>query len=39
LLLRRAQKLVGKNFLDIMRDVSPDTVPHMRSLGGLTDAD
>jgi type VI secretion system protein ImpA len=37
LLLRRAQKLVGKGFLDIMRDVSPDSVKQVEALGGISE--
>jgi len=35
LLLNRAKGLVSKNFLDIIEDLSPDTVAQMRSLGGI----
>jgi type VI secretion system protein ImpA len=35
LLLRRAQRLVGKGFLEIMKDVSPDGVKQVESLAGI----
>lgn len=37
LLLRRAQRLVGKSFLEIMKDVSPDGVGQVRNLAGITE--
>jgi type VI secretion system protein ImpA len=37
LLLRRAQRLVGKGFLDIMKDVSPDGVKQVESLAGIVE--
>ena len=36
LLLRRAQRLVGKGFLDIVRDLSPDVVKQIEALGGIS---
>jgi type VI secretion system protein ImpA len=36
LLLRRAQRLVGKGFLDIVRDLSPEVVRQIEALGGIT---
>jgi type VI secretion system protein ImpA len=35
LLLRRAQRLVGKGFLDIVRDLSPEVVRQIEVLGGI----
>lgn len=35
LLLRRAERLVGKSFLEIMKDVSPDGVKQVESLAGI----
>jgi type VI secretion system protein ImpA len=35
LLLRRAQRLVGKGFLDIVRDLSPEVVRQIEALGGI----
>ena len=35
LLLRRAQRLVGKSFMEIMKDVSPDGVKQVESLAGI----
>ena len=35
LLVRRAQRLVGKSFVDIVRDVSPEAVKQVEGLGGL----
>lgn len=37
LLLRRAQRLVGKSFLEIMKDLSPDGVGQVRNLAGITE--
>lgn len=37
LLLRRAQRLVGKSFLEIMKDVSPDGVKQVESLAGIVE--
>jgi type VI secretion system protein ImpA len=37
LLLRRAQRLVGKSFLEIMKDVSPDGVRQVESLAGIVE--
>jgi type VI secretion system protein ImpA len=36
LLLRRAQRLVGKGFLDIVRDLSPEVVRQIEALGGIS---
>jgi type VI secretion system protein ImpA len=37
LLLRRAQRLVGKSFMEIMKDVSPDGVKQVESLAGIVE--
>ncbi|HEY2589860.1 MAG TPA: type VI secretion system protein TssA [Tepidisphaeraceae bacterium] len=37
LLLRRAERLVGKNFLEILKDVSPDGVKQAESLAGIVE--
>jgi type VI secretion system protein ImpA len=34
LLIRRAQRLATKSFLDILRDLAPDAVPQAEALGG-----
>jgi type VI secretion system protein ImpA len=39
LLLRRAQKLVDKNFLDVIRDVCPDAMGTVQAIGGVSDSD
>lgn len=39
LLLRRAQRLVGKGFLDIVRDLSPEVVRQIEALGGIAAAE
>jgi type VI secretion system protein ImpA len=39
LLLRRAQRLVGKGFLDIVRDLSPEVVRQIETLGGIAAAE
>jgi len=39
LLLRRARKLVSKNFLDVIRDVCPDAMNQVEMLGGVGTAD
>lgn len=35
LLIRRAQRLINKSFLDILRDLAPDSVEHIEQLAGL----
>jgi len=35
LLLRRAQRLVSKSFLEIVRDLSPETTRQIESIGGI----
>jgi type VI secretion system protein ImpA len=37
LLLRRAQRLMEMNFMDIMRDLAPDALHQVRALAGVTD--
>jgi predicted component of type VI protein secretion system len=37
LLLKRAIGLVDKNFLAIMEDLVPESVPQVKHLGGITD--
>ena len=39
LLLRRAQRLVSKNFLDVVQDVCPEALSQIQMLGGITDSD
>lgn len=39
LLLRRAQKLVSKNFLEVIEDVCPDAANQIRMIGGISDSD
>jgi len=39
LLLRRAQRLVSKNFIDIIRDVAPDAMAKIESITGLDNGD
>lgn len=39
ILLQRARRLIGADFLTIMRDVAPGGLDNVRSLGGLTDDD
>ncbi|MFC1794844.1 ImpA family type VI secretion system protein [Planctomycetota bacterium] len=36
LLLRRAQKLVSKNFLEVVQDVCPDALSQIQMLGGIS---
>ena len=36
LLLKRAQRLIDKNFIDVISDLSPDTLAAIRALAGLT---
>jgi len=39
LLLRRAQKLVSKNFLEVIEDVCPDALSQIQALGGTSGGD
>lgn len=36
LLIRRAQRLLTMNFLDIMKDLAPDAVPTVENIAGMT---
>ncbi|WP_182869799.1 type VI secretion system protein TssA [Stieleria mannarensis] len=38
LLIRRAQRLASKSFLDILRDLAPDAVSQAEALGGSSDS-
>jgi type VI secretion system protein ImpA len=37
LLLRRARRLVCKSFLDIIDDLAPDSIGHIRTITGVKD--
>jgi type VI secretion system protein ImpA len=37
LLLTRAKRLVTKDFLEILQDLTPDAVAQAKSLGGIND--
>jgi len=37
LLVKRAQRLVSKNFLEIIRDLSPDAMRDIETIGGITE--
>jgi type VI secretion system protein ImpA len=39
LLIRRAQRLMSKNFMEIMRDLAPDGLDQIQRLAGVTDND
>lgn len=39
LLLRRAQRLVAKTFLEVIQDVCPDAISQIRLIGGVDDSD
>ena len=39
LLIRRARRLMSKNFLDIVKDISPDGVNQVRSVAGIGEDD
>lgn len=39
LLLRRAQRLVSKSFLDVIRDVCPDALSQIQAVGGVSEGD
>lgn len=39
LLLRRAQRLMNKNFMDIIRDIAPDGIDQVKRLAGRQDDD
>jgi type VI secretion system protein ImpA len=36
LLLRRAQSMIGKNFIEIMKDISPDSLPRIEIIAGVS---
>jgi type VI secretion system protein ImpA len=35
LLIRRAQRLIGSDFLDIMRDMAPESLAHIEAITGI----
>jgi type VI secretion system protein ImpA len=35
LLIRRAQRLIGSDFLDIMRDLAPESLVQINTIAGL----
>lgn len=37
LLIRRAQRLINKNFVEIMQDLAPDSLSQIRNIAGLKD--
>jgi type VI secretion system protein ImpA len=37
LLIRRAQRLINMNFIEIMNDLAPDSLSHIRIIAGLKD--
>jgi len=37
LLIRRAQRLINMSFMDIIRDMAPDSVSQVERLAGLSD--
>jgi type VI secretion system protein ImpA len=37
LLLRRAKRLASKSFMEIVKDLSPDAIPQIQKLSGVTD--
>ena len=39
LFIERAKRLVGKDFLTVLEDVIPDSVPQAKSVGGVRDAE
>ena len=39
LLLRRAQRLVSKNFLEVIQDVCPDAISQVEMIGGVSSSD
>jgi type VI secretion system protein ImpA len=36
LLLRRAQSMIGKSFIEIMKDISPDSLPRIEIIAGVS---
>jgi len=39
MLLRRAQRLVSKNFMDVIADICPDAISHVEMIGGSSSSD
>ena len=39
MLLRRAQRLVSKNFMDVIADICPDAMSHVEMIGGSSSSD
>jgi hypothetical protein len=39
LLLQRAKRLASKDFLSIIRDMVPESMPQIASIGGINDGD
>ncbi|MBN1764900.1 MAG: type VI secretion system protein TssA [Sedimentisphaerales bacterium] len=39
LLLRRAQRLVSKNFMDIVKDIAPDAMGQIKNISGIDSSD
>lgn len=37
MILKRARKLISKNFLDVIADLSPDALKAIKAIGGVTD--
>jgi hypothetical protein len=37
MILRRARKLISKSFLDVIADLSPDSLAAIKAIGGVTD--
>jgi type VI secretion system protein ImpA len=37
LLIRRAQRLINKSFVEIMQDLAPDSLSQIRNIAGLRD--
>jgi type VI secretion system protein ImpA len=37
LILERAKRLIGKNFLEILRDMAPDGLQQAQNVAGVTD--
>lgn len=35
MLLRRAERLVGKGFIDVVRDLSPDALSQLKMVAGV----
>ena len=39
MLLRRAQRLVSKNFMEVIADICPDAMSHVEMIGGSSSSD